>query len=126
MRLLDFDPGEAIAEKILTLAAMHGFGNDLQRREMHALAVAMDRRQAQHVMGVRHRRRVAARRGLPDIVDHASASHSKSDRSLLVRYAAPIASDNFISACSTSMINAASIAAASAVRKRVAVEAAIC
>ena len=30
VRLLDFDPGEAIAEKILTLTPVHGLGNDLQ------------------------------------------------------------------------------------------------
>ena len=55
VRLLDFDPGEAIAKKILTLAPVPGLRNDLQRREMHALAITVNRRQAQHVIGVRHR-----------------------------------------------------------------------
>ena len=55
---------------------MHRLGHDLQRRDMHALAVARDRRQAQHVARMRDRRRIAASRGLPHIVDHASASHT--------------------------------------------------
>jgi hypothetical protein len=85
VRGLDLDPGEAVAEKILALAAVRGLGQGLQRSEMHALAGAMHRRQPQHVMGMRHRRGVSAGRRLPHVVDHASASHAKSERSLLVR-----------------------------------------
>ena len=60
VRLFDLDPGQAVAEKILSFAPVHGFGQDLQRRDMHPLAGARNRRQAQDVTRMRHRRGVGA------------------------------------------------------------------
>ncbi len=85
MRLFDVDPGQAVAEEILPLALMLRLRPDLQGGDMDALAGAIDRHQAQHVVRVRHRRRIDAGRRLADVVDHASAPQAVSERSLLAR-----------------------------------------
>jgi hypothetical protein len=60
VRLVDLDPGQTVAEKVLTLAAMHRLRHDLQRRDLNAFAIARHRRQTEHMARMRHRRRVAA------------------------------------------------------------------
>ena len=85
VRLFDFDPSQAVAEKILAFASVARFRHDLQGGDMHPLAGAGNRHQAQDVVRPRNRRGVAAARRLPDVVDHASASHADSERSLVVR-----------------------------------------
>ena len=85
VRLFDFDPGQAVAEKILALAPVQRLGHDLQGGEVDALTGAVDRHQAQYVPRMGDRRCVGTRRRLPHIVDHASASRTDSERSLLVR-----------------------------------------
>jgi hypothetical protein len=58
VRRFDVDPGQAIAEKILSLAAALRFRADLQCRDLDALAVTIDRHLPKHMARVRHRRSV--------------------------------------------------------------------
>jgi len=85
VRLFDFDPGQAVAEKIQALAPVPRFWHDLQGRDMHSLTGARDRPQAQDVARMRKRRGVGAGRRLPDVLDHAGASQADSEGSLVGR-----------------------------------------
>ncbi len=85
MRLGEIDPGEAIAEEIAAFAPLDRRRHDVERGGLHALAGAIDRGEAKHVMRVGDLRGIAVGRDLTHVVDHASASQSGSDRSLWVR-----------------------------------------
>src|SRR5258708_7054486 len=100
MGLFKADPGDVIAEEIDSLAPLDWHRRDLQYDRMHTLARPVDRRQVQCVMRVSDLRGIRVGRGLADIVDHASASHTASDRSVCPRCEESMASESFISASS--------------------------
>jgi hypothetical protein len=85
VRRFDVDPGQPIAEEVLSLAAVLGLGADLQSRDMNTLTVAVDRHLPQHMARMRHGGSIDVRGRLADVVDHASASRVASARSVLVR-----------------------------------------
>ena len=74
VRLIELDPGHPVAEEIVAFAPPDRRGLDVERSGMHALSGTIDRREPQHVARIGDRRRVVVGRGLPDIVDHPSAS----------------------------------------------------
>src|SRR5262249_59114760 len=113
VRRFQVDPGPAIAEKVLSLAAVLRFRANLQSRGLNALTITIDRHLPQHMARMRHRRSVGVGGRLAHVVDQASASQLASARSVLVRYAAVMASESFISACSASRISASFTAATS-------------
>src|SRR5262249_43602367 len=95
-------------------------GRHVERGSVHALPVAIDWREPQHVVRVCNRRRIAIDRRLTHVVDHANASQGASDRSAEVKYVVVVTSASRISDSSTSANAAASTVAGSAVRTRAA------
>src|SRR5437016_7176015 len=126
MGLIEPDPGHVVAEEVEALAALDRQRGYLERGGVDPLLGPIDRHQPQHVIRIGDLRRIDIGRGLANIVDHASASHTASERSLCARCEESIASESFISALSLPAIRPGSSLAASAVRKPVAIEAAIC
>ena len=117
MGLLEADPGHVVAEKIHALAPLDWNRGNIQRHRVHALAHPVDRRQMQRMMRVSDLRRILVGRGLADVVDHASASQSASDRSVWARCEESMVSESFIKPFSLLKISSASILEASTVHQ---------
>ena len=100
MGFLEPDPGHVIAEEVEALAPLDRHRGNLERGGMHALARPVDRRQMQHVVRIGDLGGILVGGGLADVVDHASASHTASDRSSCARCEESMVSESFISAFS--------------------------
>ena len=86
VRLIELDPGHRGCRRNRALRAARSASASMSSAAAWTRwPGAVDRREPQHMARIGHRRRVVIDRGLPDVVDHPSASQRTSARSCVVK-----------------------------------------